>query len=375
MLQALPDLRRRFDVSVRVHVIERLDPQMYPAPRLLAAYSLADAQRLAAHYRMKFASSGPDIALPNPTSASRALAAIADSEAFFTRAEELGTAFWTGQEVAFEGDTVSADRRLRADEAVLGDWRHYASAMLYYGNEWYWGLDRLDHLERRLLKLGLARNAGETVRFDRTWRGIFEPAGDRPHRHRLEYFLSARSPYSYIGFFQARRFAAAHGIELEPKPVLPMVMRGMPVPRNKRLYILTDAKREAEKAGLAFGNIADPLGPGIERAYAVAHWARATGRLESFLGSLLRAVAVDAIDVATDRGLKKVVLRAGLDWGHARRSLNDERWRKWVGGHRDEMTAAGIWGVPCLRYGNTTAWGQDRFWLIRQAIIAEDNAA
>ena len=70
-------------------------------------------------------------------------------------------------------------------------------------------------------------------------------------------------------FFQAQKFAAAHGLDLELKPVLPMVMRGMAVPQAKRIYILTDSKREAEKFGLEFGCIVDPLGPGIEHLRAI----------------------------------------------------------------------------------------------------------
>jgi 2-hydroxychromene-2-carboxylate isomerase len=32
---------------------------------------------------------------------------------------------------------------------------HYLGAMLYYGGEWYWGVDRLQYLESRLQSLGL----------------------------------------------------------------------------------------------------------------------------------------------------------------------------------------------------------------------------
>ena len=46
---------------------------------------------------------------------------------------------------------------------------HYLSGMLYYGGEWYWGLDRLVHLERRLNGVSLA--PGNTqLAFDRGYR-------------------------------------------------------------------------------------------------------------------------------------------------------------------------------------------------------------
>lgn len=38
---------------------------------------------------------------------------------------------------------------------------------------------------------------------------------------------------------------------------------------NKRLYILLDAKREAETHDLNFGKIVDPVGAGVERTFAV----------------------------------------------------------------------------------------------------------
>jgi len=373
MLQALPDLQQRFNVTVIPHVIEKLQRQMYPAPDMLSAYSATDAKRLARLYRLQFPQIVPGAAPVEREKASRALVARTGSAQFFEEALAIGTAYWSGADVADSVDPMRDKSGLRADEALLDKLGHYATAMLYYGGEWYWGLDRLDHLERRLLELGLARDVHESVYYDRTWRGLLDPIGNPADRRNLEYFFSARSPYSYLGFFQARRFAAAHGLELELKPVLPMVMRGMAVPLAKRVYILTDAKREAEKIGLAFGNIVDPIGPGIERAYAVAHWAGGGSALEAFFASLLPAIAADAIDVAGERGLRKVVARAGLDWQSARQALTGESWRDWVTGHRDDMTALGLWGVPCLKYGNTVAWGQDRFWVIREAIVKEDN--
>lgn len=49
--------------------------------------------------------------------------------------------------------TASADLR----RETLG---HYSGAMLYYGGEWYWGIDRLHYLEARLETLGLLRIGG-----------------------------------------------------------------------------------------------------------------------------------------------------------------------------------------------------------------------
>ena len=61
-----------------------------------------------------------------------------------------------------------------------------------------------------------------------------------------------------------------------------------------------------------------------------------------FYGTLA-AGDVEAIDAATDRGLKRIVERAGLDWSGAQKALYRTEWRDWVGRHRDEMTAEGLW--------------------------------
>jgi hypothetical protein len=44
-----------------------------------------------------------------------------------------------------------------------------------------------------------------------------------------------------------------------------MVMRKLPVPRQKALAFVRDAAREARYHGIPFGRIADPVGRPVER--------------------------------------------------------------------------------------------------------------
>ena len=46
---------------------------------------------------------------------------------------------------------------------------------------------------------------------------------------------------------------APHRIPLVLRPIAPMVARGLPVPQVKRLYIVRDAKRCADRLGIPFG--------------------------------------------------------------------------------------------------------------------------
>ena len=190
--------------------------------------------------------------------------------------------------------------------------------MLHYGGEWYWGLDRLEHLERRLNELGLARG-GARVEFDRGYRdfcrlGNADQVADAQRAIPIVIYFSIRSPYSYLGLVRVRQLATHYRIPLVVKPVLPMVMRRMQVPRTKSSYITADVKREADKFGIDFGCIADPLGRGVERCYALYDFAQAAGKGQEFLESYARGVWAEGIRSDTDAGLKQLVERVGLDW-------------------------------------------------------------
>lgn len=109
------------------------------------------------------------------------------------------------------------------------------SAMLNYAGEWYWGLDRLDHLEKRLLQLGLGN--GSEVLFDKTYCDFCKTApllaANSQHK-KLTLYFSIRSPYSHLGLQQAIKLAQHYQLTFEVKPILPMVMRGLRVPDTKK---------------------------------------------------------------------------------------------------------------------------------------------
>jgi hypothetical protein len=91
-----------------------------------------------------------------------------------------------------------------------------------------------------------------------------------------------------------------------------MVMRGLPVPLAKRLYILHDNQREAGRLGLPFGCVVDPVGEPTERGLALLHRAMALGRGPALAESFLQGVFADGIDAGSDAGLLLIANRAGL---------------------------------------------------------------
>jgi 2-hydroxychromene-2-carboxylate isomerase len=166
-----------------------------------------------------------------------------------------------------------------------------------------------------------------------------------------------------------RRLAEHHGADLQLRFVLPMVMRGLPVPRAKSMYIVSDTAREARSRGIPFGRMRDPVGRPTERGLSLIPYAQRAGRGQEYVLSFLQGVWAKGIDAGRDRGLKKIVAAAGLSWSEARAALGDEGWRQIAEHNRQELFALGLWGVPSFRVGDTALWGQDRLWAIEAALM------
>ncbi len=141
-------------------------------------------------------------------------------------------------------------------------------------------------------------------------------------------------------------------------------MRGMQVPNVKLLYIAADTSRESRRLDIPFGKMADPVGAGVERCMAVLQYAREEKREREFLLNAGVAIWSKAIDVSTDIGLRKVTAKTGLFWPAAKSAIDDQQWRDEANENRQSMMQSGSWGVPTIRLGDYTIWGQDRDWML-----------
>jgi 2-hydroxychromene-2-carboxylate isomerase len=306
--------------------------------------------------------------------------ALASPEAFPKLAVQVGQALWAGDsgELDALADRVGllspddAARRLDDGNRRRTTLGHYSGAMFYYGGEWYWGIDRLYHLEKRLMALGLRTDARLDVLVPRPAieTGPLQDDGSLT----LEIYPSVRSPYSSIIFDTVVDFATRSGVKLVTRPVLPMVMRGAPVTFAKGKYILFDASREAEALGMRWGNVYDPIGEPVRRALALFPWADAQGKGVALVSNFLRMAWRERVNTSTTKGLRKVVDASGLDWSEARKQLDDTNWEAVIEDNRLTMYSDGLWGVPSYRLLESdgscllSIWGQDRLWLVSRAI-------
>jgi 2-hydroxychromene-2-carboxylate isomerase len=368
-------LAQRYGVELRAWIVPPPDDAAAPERARLAAYALRDAARVAAEYGLEFPAPARPPSLAAVALAQRILVAAARSRGFCEVAAEVGRALWSGDQralatwepVAAEPDEAAAAVAVGgAERARRG---HYLGAMFHFEGEWFWGADRLSHLEARLAAMG--RDGTPDQPPLAPYRDLQLPPGPaNAAPATIEMWFSFRSPYSWLAMPRVRRLAAHYGAKLELRYILPMVMRGLPVPPIKTRYIVLDAKREADRCGLPFGRIVDPLGAGAERALAVLHHAVPLGLGGEFAELALQAAWSEGTALAEVAGLLDVARRAGLTDAQVAEALADDSWREAADENRAALFEAGLWGAPTYRVnGGPAHWGQDRLWALEEDLV------
>ena len=374
--QALSRLAERYQIEIVPHLVSAPAAAAAPEREMLAAYARRDAAAVAPHFGVCFADPGRQPSDAAVERAGRALAAALARDRFAELAPRVGEALWSGRDDgAAPGEAALAAPEEAARRIGEGTRRrkalgHYLGATFHYAGEWYWGVDRLGHLEERLAALGASRTPGPP-----SFAPPSEACDVRGAEHlTLEYFPSLRSPYTYISMPRVFALAEQTGVQLVLRPVLPMVMRGLPVPLAKGLYIFGDTAREADRVGLPFGRVVDPVGRPVERAYSLFPWARERGRAAELLLGFARGAFAEGIDTGSDAGIRGIVERADLPFEEARSVLDGEGWRREIGENLDTLYALGLWGVPSFRLRgpagspDLSVWGQDRIFLLAREI-------
>lgn len=328
LASGLPALQARYAIDVLTHPVPPPDASAAPELALLQAWSARDAARLVSSLGI-------------------------NTTGFTTPA------------------AVSAEQ-LAQGAALRKQMGHYLGATLYFEGEWYWGTDRLHYLEQRLTEAGLrVDTASPSVMFpphSLQFKPVNKPTANLPTIH---LYCSLRSPYTYLAAKQVRQLAEHYGAELQIRFVLPMVMRGLPVPWPKRLYILRDTKREADRLGIPFGKVVDPVGKPVEDGLALLHAAIAQGKGSALLEAFLEGVFANGVDAGSAFGLEGIGLRAGLTARDMVAALKDDSWRAVAEANRADMLARGIWGVPSFRVNDLPVlWGQDRLWMLEEDLAA-----
>ena len=383
-VQTLTTLVDAYNVDIRCHIASGAQGDYIGDGERFDRWAFQDASDIASFYGLEWPALG---SVATPSEFADALSALSSAgttldfvsaavrvfdsvvsaarEDSDSESESDGRAKITDQWVAFErGDAVAAGNKLRKS------WGHYGAGMFYFEGQWYWGLDRLRVLERRLISEGLASDG----------RGVIFPepsAEESPDLTssdvELEYFPSLRSPYTAIGHARVLDLIERSNVRVNVRVVMPMMMRGVPAPIAKGQAILTDAAREGRYFGSPMGRIVDPFGEPIKKAYALLPEIRQRGLLMPFVTEYLQAAWVEGVDVTRERGLKAVLQRAGCPADLA--PVAEPEWRNEVEQNLATMQEHDLWGVPSFRVTGGgqppfACWGQDRIWRVAKELLA-----
>lgn len=376
--QVLADFAALYDVEVKPHLIRATGGDAQPELEKLAVWARRDAGLIAPHYGLGFPAEAPTV----PTTAmqqraARMLAGKSPAD-FINELQTISLALWSGDDSALdqistdEASDAEANAALDAGSARLKELNHYSGATFYYGGEWYWSVDRLFHLEQRLRDLGASKDPNAPFIAPRP---DIDVSGVDASQMTLDFYPSLNSPYTSIIYDRTIALKDECGIKFNHKPVLPMIMRGVPAPRAKGQYIMFDTGREGRFLGVPFGPFWTPIGTPVRKAYSLLPWAKKLGKDEVLMSSLLKCAFSGNAPLHQQRGLRKAVEMAGLDWTEAQKRMGDDAWKPMVESYQDEMVdGLGLWGVPSYKLSgpngepDLAVWGQDRLWLVAAEI-------
>jgi len=384
--QAVARLVEAYPVELAFTTVTPPATDVNPQPILRTMYSLKDAAELADYYDVEFPGKGEaDAGMVRDIGA--VLVRQRPAREQLACALQLAQTLWSKDKkklVSLMGTWGSEAHGsvLPILNTAYGELRkagHYQGAMIHFDGTWYWGIDRLPYLESALAAAFGGKSDERGARStpeggaevnDRANVVTPRPEVDRGPKKlsdkplSCEMWFSFRSPYSYLALEQIEGILAPHGVPLVLRQIYPMVARGAQLPNVKRMYIAHDAKREADRSNIPFGEICDPLGEGVENCLAIQHWANGRGAGMRFAQSAMRGIWSEARDVAEYVDLKVIVERADLPWEEAKAAISDAAALKVAHDNAADLNGIGLWGVPSFRIGDFVTWGQDRLPLL-----------
>ncbi len=372
LVQMLARLEEKYALKLKVFFIWGALPGVTIAPELYSKWAIQDANLIAKQHQLVKIDKVPSLMLLSTGQQEWQLLVnnINNAEQVFLRT--WGDTF----SEHYLASTPTITHQVK-NQARLEEKGHYAAATIYFAGDWFAGVDRLFHFEKRLQQLGLitsvsmelsagAKAAKELASTD------FSDFTIQPkinvEQQQLEIFLSLRSPYSYLGFVQAMALAERYQLKLVIKPVLPLLMRGASIPIAKQKYIYLDALREAKKLNIEFNGFVDPIGAGVINAYGMFAWAEQQGKAKEYILACFRAIYVDNIDLSESKNIENIVDVLALDYQQATAYQTEHHWQQWADNNQVELTKLAFWGVPCFKLANSSYWGQDRIQFLEEEI-------
>ena len=370
-------IKSSFDVVLKPILVGEENSEAVHEPSMYNIYCLDDAKRIAPFYGVEFsAESYPSKELIDKSNS--ILTAVEDDN-FSEVAKKVSSALWDGDEESLHELTKhyavtesEVSKSLETGNKIRNEKDYYFGSAFYYEKELYWGVDRLHHLEDRLIELGAKTDLSNDSICSPNLSASLKLESEQ--KINLSFYPSLNSPYTYVSAKRVREMRDDYPINLITKPVLPMLMRNMTIPDIKGKYIISDAAREGRKHGYPMGSIYSPIGKPARKAYSLFPIIDEAGKGFEYIDELLKASFCDGINIGEDDYLESLVSQLGLDWPTINKDLNTKHWKKILDDNLKDMYAGNCWGVPSFKITDADGsnpfyvWGQDRMWLLKEEI-------
>ena len=363
LVQTLSDLQQRFNIEFKLYLTYESSEKTYDVT-MWRDWAISDVNLLAKSYGLMGITQQPTI---KTLVTGQQLWQLKSKS--IENAAQLFKQVWHNEFTEYFGPSTPVINAHISNKKKQIRKGHYQPASLYFLGEWYTGIERLDHLEHRLVKAKLASDFSGYVYNKHHLE--YRPNIVLKNKEVLTAYVSIRSPYSYIGWLQALKLSETYQLTLDVKIVLPLMMRGITVPTEKQRYILIDSLREARVQKLPVGKFSDPLGKGVIRSYTLFPYFEHVGKSVEYIDALFKAVFVQGLDLAKEDNLLQVCfeLNESYELALSFAALND--WQAITDENQQTMDTLGFWGVPSFQYKQVACWGQDRLFQIEKEILKE----
>ncbi len=383
-IQILKKLKEAYDIDFVIHLLPARNNINFPEPELWRDFSLIDASQIAPYYGLEPPTFN-ELVTNHAIEITNQLLTRLSVEEFIDVGPKINAcllkndinALQKWSEIYGLASPDELQKIFEQAEKRLKQIKHFGSANFWYEGESYWKIDRVYHLENRLTSLDAVKLKTTSLLYPPKKPTIKK--GSLSKSFTLEYFVSLRSPYTAISWQPTMDLIEASGVELKVRPVLPMVMRGVPATFDKGVYFWLDCAREAYAKGVGFRKFYDPIGDPVIKGYQLYFWAerQQPGSGNIILEQFLKAAFYDGINTNTQNGIRTIVERSGFAWSDTKYCFTDDSWQQALENNRTAMYEFGNWGVPAYRLldddGNELchAWGQDRLWYVAQKITEQ----
>lgn len=192
----------------------------------------------------------------------------------------------------------------------------------------------------------------------------------------VDYYFDFGSPAAHIGYFEIKRIAAAASATLKLQP---MLLGGvfkatgnhtpMQVPA-KGTWMVADLSDYARRYGVPFAmNPHFILNTMMSMRGACV--AETREELPAYCDALFMAVWRDGLDVSDESIYADVLSRAGFDAPAYQAGVIQPAIKHALKQATEAAVARGVFGAPTIFLGNQMWFGQDRLFLVEQALSGD----